>query len=181
MILNRRVLLLNASYEPLGLVSVPRAVRLVFKGAAQMVEADGDRVLRSVHASYPVPGVIRLARYIRGRHRRSSGSLRSKVLFRDRFVCQYCGTHGSAKTLTLDHILPRSRGGHSVAENLAAACVPCNSRKGNRTPLEARMPLRSEPAAFMYDLDLAILEGAADGRPEWRKYLFRDEPFSASA
>lgn len=172
MIHTRKVLLLNASYEPLGTVTVPRAVRLVWKGSAETVELDGDRVLRSQRNAYPCPSVIRLITYVNVRkRRRGAGNLRVKIFMRDRYRCQYCGHKGTAFDLTLDHILPRSRGGRTTPENLCAACIPCNSRKGDRTPAEARMPLRTEPAALMYDLDLAALRHAAASRPEWTKYV----------
>jgi 5-methylcytosine-specific restriction endonuclease McrA len=172
MILTRKVLLLNASYEPLGIVTVPRAVRLVWKGSAETVELDGSRMLRSQRFAYPCPSVIRLITYVNVRKRRNgAGNLRTKILMRDRYRCQYCGCKGTALDLSLDHILPRSRGGRTTPENLCAACKACNSRKGDRTPAEARMPLRTEPSALMYDLDTAVLRHAADLRPEWRKYI----------
>jgi 5-methylcytosine-specific restriction endonuclease McrA len=173
--LHRKVLLLNASYEPLGVVAVPRAVRLVWKGSAEAVELDGDRVLRSQRTAYPCPSVIRLVTYVNVRKRRGAGNLRTKVLMRDRYRCQYCGGRPGPAEMTIDHILPRSRGGRTTPENLASSCKACNNRKGDRTPAEARMPLLSDPAALMYDLDHAALGHAAESRPEWRKYLFPAE------
>jgi 5-methylcytosine-specific restriction endonuclease McrA len=176
MLITRRVLLLNASYEPLGTVSVPRAVRLIWKDAAQIIEYDGDRVLRSQRFVFRAPSVIRLIEYINIRARQSrSASKRTHILMRDRFRCQYCGVKGNSFELTLDHIVPRSRGGNTVPENLCAACFPCNQRKGDRTPEEARMPLISNPSAFYYGLEKAAIYNAAESRPEWRKYLFLDE------
>lgn len=175
-VVQRRVLLLNASYEPLGIVGIPRAVRLVWKETAQIVELDGDRVLRSPRFVFPAPSVIRLVEYIdvRGRQSRSP-SMRGAVLARDRYRCQYCGVKGTAFELTLDHILPRSQGGRSVPENLCAACKPCNQRKGDRTPDQARMPLLSNPSALRYGLERAAMYHAAQSRPEWRKYLFLED------
>jgi 5-methylcytosine-specific restriction endonuclease McrA len=176
MILSRKVLLLNASFEALGVVDVPRAVRLVWKGTAEMIECDGERVLRSQHFTFPVPSVIRLIEYIDVRRRRSaSGGMRLRILMRDKFRCQYCGVRATAFDLTLDHIVPRSRGGRTEAENLCAACKPCNQRKGNRTPDEARMPLLTTPSALRYGLERAALVHYAQVRPEWRPYLFMDE------
>ena len=173
---NRKVLLLNASYEPLGTVDVARAVRLVWKGTAEAVEPDGDRVLRSQHFSFRVPSVVRLVQYVDVRTRQSrSASKRARILMRDRHRCQYCGNRFSAFELTLDHILPRSRGGRTEPDNLCAACRPCNQRKGDRTPDEARMPLLSAPAALHYGLERAALYHSAESRPEWRKYLFLPE------
>jgi len=169
----RKVLLLNASYEALGTISVPRAVRLIWKGSAEMVERDGDRILRSQHFEFAQPSVVRLTHYIdvRGRQRRSS-SKRTRIFARDRYRCQYCGKRGGPFDLTVDHILPASRGGSTSADNLASACFPCNQKKGNRTPEEARMPLLSNPAALTYGIDRSVLRHEAEGRPEWRQYLF---------
>jgi len=182
MTLTRKVLLLNASYEALGIISIPRAVRLVWKGSAETVELDGNRMLRSQHFAFPQPSVVRLIEYIdvRGRQGRSS-TKRSRILARDRNRCQYCGMKGGPFDLTIDHILPRSRGGRTAAENLCAACFPCNQRKGNRTPEEARMPLLSNPAALTYGMDRAVMQHAAELRPEWRKYLFMLDPASIVA
>jgi 5-methylcytosine-specific restriction endonuclease McrA len=128
-------------------------------------------VLRSQRASYPCPSVIRLVTYVDLRKRRGAGNIRTKILMRDGYRCQYCSARGTAAELTIDHILPRSRGGRTTPENLAASCRACNNRKGDRTPAEARMPLRANPAALMYDLDHAAIRHAAEARPEWRKYV----------
>jgi 5-methylcytosine-specific restriction endonuclease McrA len=182
MALTRKVLLLNASYEVLGIVSIPRAVRLVWKRSAEVVELDGERVLRSQHFVFPQPSVIRLIEYIdvRGRQGRSS-TKRSRILARDRYRCQYCGVKGGPFELTVDHIVPRSRGGRTAAENLCAACLTCNQRKGNRTPEEARMPLLSNPAALTYGMERAVLCHWAESRREWRKYLFMENVESVVA
>ncbi|MCA1634148.1 MAG: HNH endonuclease [Acidobacteria bacterium] len=178
MLLSRRVLLLNASYEALGTVEVARAVCLVWKRTAEVVVPDGERVLRSQHYTFEVPSVIRLLAYIDVRRRRNnSGKQRLRILMRDRMRCQYCGAHGNAFELTLDHITPRSRGGSSTPENLCAACMACNQRKGDRTPEEARMPLLATPSALRYGLDRAVLNHYALMRPEWRPFLFLDEDF----
>lgn len=177
MSLSRRVLLLNASYEALGTVAVPRAVCLIWKRTAEMVEKDGARVLRSQHFVFEAPSVIRLVEYVDVRRRRSaaSGKQRLRILMRDKMKCQYCGARGTQFDLTLDHISPRSRGGRSDAENLCAACKTCNQRKGDRTPDEARMPLLATPSALRYGLDKAMLSHYAESRPEWRPYLFLAE------
>lgn len=174
-VLNRKVLLLSASYEPIGVIEVVRAYLLVWKGAAQSVEIDATRVLRSQHATHEVPSVIRLARYVDIRkRRRESGKQRFRIFVRDKFRCQYCAKNFAKRIgeLTLDHILPRSQGGPDDPENLAAACIPCNQRKGNRTPDEARMPLVATPSALRYGLDRALLRHYAESRPEWLPYLF---------
>ena len=176
MVINRKVLLLNASYEALGIVNMPRAVRLVWRGSAEVVELDGGRVLRSQRFVFPAPSVIRLIEYIdvRGRQGRS-GVKRTRILMRDGYRCQYCGAKGSSFDLTVDHILPRWRGGKTVPESLCVACLACNQRKGNRTPDEARMPLLANPSALTYGLEKASIYFAAQSRQEWAKYLFLEE------
>jgi hypothetical protein len=100
---------------------------------------------------------------------------RLRIFVRDRFRCQYCGERRAANQLTLDHITPRSREGRSTPENLATACVTCNTRKGSRTPEEARMPLLTSQRALRVGLDEVLLCHYAESRPAWRKYLYATE------
>ena len=179
--LTRKVLLLNASYEPLSLVTAPKALTLVFRRVAEVIEKDPGYVLRSPHFVFDVPAVIRLTLYIDVRSRRNKVTNRHRILARDHYRCQYCGKRGTAFDLTLDHIMPRSRGGRTVAENLVAACQACNSRKGDRTPEEARMPLLTNPAALFYGLEKVELRQASLTRPEWRKYLFLEHSEDSQA
>ena len=175
MALDGRVLLLNQTYEPLGTVSVARAVIMVFKNTVSVEELDGDRVLRSARAEYPVPSVIRRRIYINIRRRREASSMkRLRIYMRDKFRCQYCGEKKPASELTLDHILPRSRGGDNSPVNVVTACVACNQRKGDRTPAEARMPLLTSQSALRVKLERVMLCHYAEARVEWRKYLFMD-------
>lgn len=175
MALDGRVLLLNQTYEPLGTVSVARAVIMTFKNTVTIEELDGDRVLHSARAEFPVPSVIRRRTYINVRRRReASGTKRLRIYMRDKFRCQYCGDKRSAGELTLDHILPRSRGGDNSAVNIVTACVECNNRKGDRTPAEARMPLLTSQSALRVKLERVVLCHYAEARAEWRKYLFMD-------
>jgi 5-methylcytosine-specific restriction endonuclease McrA len=138
-----RVLVLNASYEPINVCTMRRATVLVLKERAEIIEP-GEGALRSERLVLEQPCVIRLVRYVRvprDVHRRKI--TRKAVLARDAYTCQYCGreSHG----LTVDHVIPRSRGGSSAWDNIVAACAPCNRRKGNRLPTEASMPLRRHP------------------------------------
>jgi 5-methylcytosine-specific restriction endonuclease McrA len=175
MALDGRVLLLNQTYEPLGTVSVARAVIMVFKNTVSVEELDGDRVLRSARAEFPVPSVIRRRIYINVRRRREASSMkRLRIYMRDKFRCQYCGEKKTAGELTLDHILPRSRGGDNSPVNVVAACLACNNRKGDRTPAEARMPLLTSQSALRVKLERVMLCHYAEARVEWRKYLFMD-------
>ena len=175
MALDGRVLLLNQTYEPLGTVSVARAVIMVFKNTVTVEVFDGDRVLRSARAEFPVPSVIRRRIYINIRRRREASSMkRLRIYTRDKFRCQYCGEKKKAGELTLDHILPRSRGGDNSPVNVVTACLACNNRKGARTPAEARMPLLTSQSALRVKLERVMLCHYAEARAEWRKYLFMD-------
>jgi 5-methylcytosine-specific restriction endonuclease McrA len=173
--LNGRVLLLNFSFEPLGTVGVARAICLVVRGAVFVEDYEGERVLRSPSTEFRVPSVVRLRAYVNVRGRRqASGRKRLRIFVRDGFRCQYCGGRRAAGELTLDHVQPRSRGGRSTPENLVAACARCNTRKGDRTPEEARMPLLTSQRALRVGLDTVMLCHYAESRPEWRKYLYLD-------
>ena len=175
MALDGRVLLLNQTYEPLGTVSVARAIIMTFKNTVFVEELDGDRVLHSAHAEFPVPSVIRRRSYINVRRRREqAGMKRLRIYMRDKFRCQYCGDKKNASELTLDHILPRSRGGDNSPVNIVTACIACNNRKSNRTPAEARMPLLTSQSALRVKLERVVLCHYAEARAEWRKYLFMD-------
>ena len=164
-----QVLVLNATYEPMNVVSVRRAILLLLKEKAEIVEA-AEAHLRSERMSLPVPLVIRLVYYVRIPRRFSLPLSRRTVLARDYYTCQYCGSRPGKAQLTIDHVLPRSRGGETTWENIVTACGHCNRRKGNRTPEEARMPLRRNPRRPRY-LALTLLEGTS--APEvWHKYMY---------
>ncbi len=169
---HRKVLLLNASYEALNVVSAPKALALIWRRVAEVVELDPGQVLYSPNYKFDVPSVIRLKHYIDIRSRQNRTTSRARILMRDKHRCQYCGKKGTVFELTLDHIVPKSKGGKTIAENLVAACTTCNNRKADRTPSEARMPLLANPAALYFGLERAALQHQAEARPEWRKYLY---------
>lgn len=135
------VLVLNADCGPLHRVSLRHAIRMLFRQVAVVHEARPDARM----GVYPVPTVVRLVSYVvtRWRRGRGPGWSRAGVLARDGHRCAYCGAAAS----TIDHVLPRSRGGRNEWLNTVAACGRCNNRKGDRTPAEARMPLRISPSA----------------------------------
>ena len=137
-----QVLVLNASYEPLNVCSVRRAHVLVYKGKAEVIE-HLDRPLRSATGNFLWPHVIRLVQYVRVPRTLQRKISRRALFARDGWRCMYCGT--TASKLTLDHVVPRSRGGDSVWENVVTSCAPCNMRKGNRLPEEVSMALRAKP------------------------------------
>lgn len=171
-----RVLLLNGStWEPLSIITIPRAINLVLAGKAIVIEESG-KFLRGVRQLYPVPSVIALRTYINVPRRRANWS-RKGVLVRDGYICIYCGAKPgtlqrgkvlSKSDLTVDHILPRSRGGKDHWTNTACACYNCNHRKGNRLPNEAGMRLRWEPKTPRTSY-LVIAIGS--GPDAWKQYI----------
>ncbi len=134
--------MLNASYEPLNVCSVRRAHVLVFKRKAEVIE-ELDQPLRTSTSIYPWPHVIRLVAYVQVPRSAQRKISRRALFARDGWRCVYCGT--STTRLTLDHVIPRSRGGDSVWENVVTSCAPCNLRKGNRLPEEVSMILTAPP------------------------------------
>ena len=161
----QHVLVLNASYEPLNVCTVRRAHVLVFKGKAEVLEQLG-RPLRSATDTYVWPHVIRLLHYVRVPRSVQRKISRRALFARDGWRCQYCGSTGK---LTLDHVVPRSRGGDSVWENVVSSCAPCNLRKGNRLPEEVQMRLIASPRAPAPALFVTL---SAPKIPErWEPYL----------
>ena len=138
--LQKPVLVLNASYEPINICAARRALVLVLKGVASAEEDVAARHPFGARRRLRLPSVIRLLEYRRIPHQTRALS-RKNILMRDRYTCQYCHRIMPSGELTLDHVIPRSRAGESAWENLVACCHPCNNRKGNRTPEEAGMKL----------------------------------------
>lgn len=139
----KSVLVLNATFEPLSLVSVRRAVVLLLHEKAELVEAT-ERMLSSATRAFPEPLVIRLTRYVRLPHR-SVPATRAGVMLRDAYTCQYCGDAPGRYELTVDHVVPRSKGGGHSWENLTTACKRCNHKKGSLLLEEAQMTLLRKP------------------------------------
>jgi 5-methylcytosine-specific restriction endonuclease McrA len=160
------VLLLNFTYEPLGVVDVARAVRLLFARKVEIVHA-GRGEIRSVSAAFPLPSVVRLLYYV-ARRRKKVALTKKNVLLRDDYTCAYCVAAGG-RDMTVDHVVPRSHGGRSVWENLVACCSACNARKRDRTPDEARMPLRRKPREPRYIPWVVVRRNTAPD--EWGAYL----------
>jgi 5-methylcytosine-specific restriction endonuclease McrA len=138
----QQVLVLNASYEPLNVCTVRRAHVLVYKGKAEVIE-QLEKPLRSASSSFTWPHVIRLVHYVRVPRAVQRKISRRALFARDGWRCVYCGTSGGR--LTLDHVVPRSRGGESTWENVVTSCAPCNLRKGNRTLEESGLHLHTPP------------------------------------
>jgi 5-methylcytosine-specific restriction endonuclease McrA len=143
-------LALNASFEPLTIIPVRRALRLVIDRKAEALEVDEDRPFRSESAAFPAPVVIRLVRYVHVPRRLRRQVTNTFLFARDGYSCQYCGRHrknlGHRESLTRDHIVPLSRGGDNQWVNVVTACSRCNLRKGNRLPTECGLRLLSRPS-----------------------------------
>jgi 5-methylcytosine-specific restriction endonuclease McrA len=159
-----RTLVLNAGYEPLAVVSFRRAIVLVLAGKATVV-VDGPSPVVSGSLTLPRPSVILLARYVRVPHGRSVPVSRRGVLRRDEHRCAYCGRSAA----TIDHVLPRSRGGRDTWENLVACCLRCNNTKGDHTPAEMGWQLRFTPR--MPQGRGWVVRGFERPLPQWNEYL----------
>jgi 5-methylcytosine-specific restriction endonuclease McrA len=165
------VLVLNASYEPINICGARRALVLVLKGVARTEEEHGE-MLHAARIRMPMPSVIRLLEYRRIPHQTRALS-RKNILLRDRNTCQYCNLVLTSSELTLDHVVPRSRGGLSTWENLVACCHSCNRRKGNHLLNEMRdMTLQREPRPFTLHTSRHIMRMIGGQDEAWRKYLY---------
>lgn len=160
-VLSRPTLILNRNWQPVGVQSVARTLVKLWNGSARVVDPnsyqlyewsdwarlapdDGEPFIQTPHFRLRVPEVITLTHYDRLPSRTVAFSRRN-IFKRDSFTCQYCQHKPGSEELTIDHVLPKSRGGATTWENCVVACIDCNARKANRTPDEARMPLRRKP------------------------------------
>lgn len=159
-------LVLNASYQPLCVVPVRRALVLALKGKAEVVHNNGQ-VFRSESIEMRAPSVVRLNYYVKVPYRARASLSRRAVFVRDEFKCQYCG----AKAENVDHIVPRSRGGAHTWDNVVAACRPCNARKENRSPQDVGLKLRRTPRPPHQSVWIVVAVDRVD--PLWEQYLNR--------
>jgi 5-methylcytosine-specific restriction endonuclease McrA len=159
-----RSLVLNATDEPLCVVPSRRAVVLVLKAKAEIVQANGE-AYHSEKLRMPVPSVVRLTHFVKVPYRTRATLSRRAVFIRDAYECQYCG----AAAENVDHVVPRSRGGQHVWENVVASCRRCNSNKENRSPAEVGLKLRRIPRAPKGSHFLVVSAGKPD--PTWEPYL----------
>ena len=164
------VLVLNATYEPIHITAVRRALVLVLKGVARTEETN-HAVVHSPSLSLPVPSVIRLMEYRRIPLQTRALS-RKNILLRDRNTCQFCGSVLPAAELTLDHVTPRSRGGSTSWDNLVASCHRCNNIKGDRLPEEAGLKLVRRPRPYNLHTNRHLIRLLGRAEERWRKYLF---------
>ena len=163
--MGRKVLVLNADYSALSICSVPKAFLLVFAKKAELVSKHEKLQLRTVSTNYPLPSVIKLNRYINIPFR-SVVMSRQNIFKRDGNACVYCN---SSKDLTLDHVIPKSRGGKTNWTNLVAACKRCNAQKGDDTPEEAQMTMRHKPFKPTFITFLRDFSGSDEA--QWAPFL----------
>lgn len=164
--MSRKVLVLNQDYSALSVCSVYKAFILLFRQKAEIVAEVETLTFSSMTRQYPMPSIIRLNRYVNLPYRSGVMLSRQNIFKRDNGQCQYCGT---TKDLTLDHVMPRSRGGKSTWDNLTTACKSCNSKKGDFTPEEANLMLRNRPFKPSFVMFLRDFSGKVSD--DWMLYL----------
>jgi 5-methylcytosine-specific restriction endonuclease McrA len=160
-----RVLVLNADYQPVSTCTAERAFVLVYLHKAEAVHHDPGRCFRTVSGQHAYPSIIRLRQYVHTPFKRVSLN-RGNIFRRDGYACLYCG---STKSLTIDHVIPRSQGGRDTWENLVTCCQRCNTFKGNRTPDQAGLTMRHKPYRPSFIMFLADFSRKVDDA--WRPYL----------
>ena len=165
--INLPVLVLNQNYEPLNICRARRAVVLIYQRKAEMLE-NGSGFIHSASSTFPLPSVIRLGCMIK-RPRPERRLTRLEVFNRDHYTCQYCGKE--TRHLTLDHVIPRHRGGQQTWENVVGACIACNRRKAGKTPEEAKMKLIRQPSSPRSKTPFYIPYHYLQNHSEWQKYL----------
>jgi hypothetical protein len=183
-VVDQSVLVLNRNWQPVAVFSVGVAITTVMREMGWILEPEtyslldfeawvasepeGARMIKTPSGGVPAPDVVVLREYA-GQPRRGLSFSRRNLYRRDDYTCQFCGERPGASALTIDHVLPRSRGGATSWENCVAACGPCNSRKADRTPTEARMPLRSRPRKPAWRPALRVSAGQL--RPAWEQFV----------
>ncbi|HOU18298.1 MAG TPA: HNH endonuclease [Candidatus Marinimicrobia bacterium] len=166
-IINRNVLVLNQTYEPLHICDVKRAIVLILEDKASLVKAFDHQMLKTVRQNFEIPSVIRIHKYIKVQHWEAVLN-KANIFRRDNFTCQYCGARNVP--LTIDHIIPKVHGGQDTWTNLITACITCNNKKGNRNLIESGMVLRTKP---IKPHKINTLQRFAESPiDEWRPYLF---------
>jgi len=163
--MSSKVLILNQDYSAFNVCSVPKAFLLVYLNKAELIAQADDRFLHSISQTYFYPVVIRLNKYVH-RPYKSVMMTRQNIFKRDRNTCQYCGAKDH---LTLDHVIPKSRGGKSNWDNLITACRRCNTRKGDLTPEESGMQLRQQP--YKPSFLVFIRDFSGGPHDHWLPYL----------
>ncbi len=160
-------MILNQSYEPLTVCNIKKAIVLIYLGKAELVVQDKRKELRSVSKTFPWPSIIRLSQFITLPYKRVVLT-RKNILRRDEYKCSYCGR--GDLPLTIDHVVPKSKGGIDSWDNLVCACTFCNNKKGDRTPVEANMILLNRPFKPSHIMFIKNVVGKLD--ENWKPYLY---------
>jgi 5-methylcytosine-specific restriction endonuclease McrA len=169
-----QTLVLNATYEPLRIVSWQKAITLLFQGKVEVI-ASYDREIRGVTVRVRLPSVLRLLRHVRMKRPFADVPFsRANVYARDDHTCQYCDDRFAPSQLTFDHVIPVARGGRKAWDNIVTCCIPCNRLKGDRTPEEAGMRLVRRPRRPEALPSLTLTLGIRRAPESWRDYLFWD-------
>jgi len=171
-ILSKKVLLLNQSYEPLTITSVKKVLKKILGGSTSFyVEEYYDDLCIKTDKSgdIKIPSVVRLSYFVKIKKAKSGIGKRKKIYMRDSYTCGYCG-EPCGENLTLDHVIPKSKGGTSHYSNLLTSCRKCNNEKDDKLPEELGFKV---PTALLHsNLDLSLLIRSANSNPKWKKYLF---------
>jgi len=165
-----RTLLLSQGYEPIKIISWQQAMILMTLAKVDVVD-EYDADVRSPSVTVKVPSVVRLKKSFR-RHRNQVRFSRANIYTRDAYRCQYCGTKCTTAQLTFDHVMPRSRGGRTSWENIVTCCIPCNARKANRTPAEAKMTLLCVPVRPNWMPSVSVSISTTSVPEAWRDYVY---------
>ena len=165
-----QVLLLNITYEPLKVIDWKKAVRLLLLGKVEVLE-EYSREVHSISFTLRLPSVVRLLRMVK-RGKRPVRFSRQNIYARDKHQCQYCGKRLPAEDLSYDHVIPKSRGGKTLWNNIVTCCLSCNRKKGGRTPREARMNLIRQPKEPGWLPALRVTIGYKEVPTSWRDYLY---------
>lgn len=166
-----QTLVLNVTYEPLKVIDWQRAVVLWCQGKVEIVDTH-DREIRSVTFTFRAPSIVRLLRMVRVRRGDVVPFTRANIYRRDDHTCQYCGSKFASEDLTFDHVIPQAQGGRRGWDNIATSCVPCNRRKGARTPHEAGMRLLRQPRKPAPSPVFRVTIGLRKTPDSWRDYLY---------
>jgi len=164
-------LLLNATYEPLDVVTWQRAMTLWCQEKVEIIEVH-DKEVWAVKFSFKLPSVVRLLRYVRTGKRPVVQFTRANIYTRDNYTCQYCNTEFDSKELTFDHVIPVAQGGGRSWDNITTCCITCNRKKGSRTPAEAGMHLFRKPVRPSYSAIFRVTVGIRRTPDSWRSWLY---------
>jgi len=164
-------LLLNATFEPIKVVSWQRAMTLWCQGRVEIIETH-DREVRAVTFSFKLPSIVRLLRFVKVKNLHQVKFSRANIYTRDHYTCQYCAQPFEPEELTFDHVVPVAQGGRRSWENIVTSCVSCNRRKDNRTPAQARMTLLHPPRRPSATAQFRVTFGVRKMPASWRDYVY---------